>query len=392
MHTDSVIISVDGACRGNGRPGATAACAVFFAPDSPHNEAHILAADGPTPTSQRAELMGGIKALEAAKRLVATLDGSLNQVVIKADSAYLVRGATEWVSKWKGRGWTNAKGGPVVNQDLFRQLETRILDLEHMGILVQFFHVPRLQNQQADSAANEALDEASAPVRMIASPSRADMLPAKGKMEDPRRMTGVRPEILLISLDSQPWFDDMYSNLLGLLYDRTCVRHAGEAMSALDYLRSDEPVAVLVTDPGITHHKHRQVLERLIEYVSDGGTAIFCGLFSSFIQPSDLDAFFCVHFGLPWKYGHYRRTSFRLNPGVAATMASGTRLPHAVEPKAVHLSGVKQHAALFVPRDDECHTQTAVAWASVKQGWVGYVGDVNTEEETDRIILSMCGL
>ncbi|KAH7002681.1 ribonuclease H-like domain-containing protein, partial [Macrophomina phaseolina] len=162
VHYDSIMVAVDGACRGNGRPDATAACAIFFSQDSPYNETHVLSGDEFTPvTSQRAELMGGIKALEAAKRLVDYSEEagytSLNQVVIKTDSAYLMGGATVWIHKWKSRGWTNAKGAPVVNQDLFRLLEDRIETLEHAGVLVQFFHVPRHRNREADAAARRAL-------------------------------------------------------------------------------------------------------------------------------------------------------------------------------------------------------------------------------------------
>ena len=36
--------------------------------------------------------------------------------------------------------------------------------------------------------------------------------------------------------------------------------------------------------------------------------------------------------------------------------------------------------------------QTAVAFAKYGKGWVGYVGDVNGEEGSDKVILAMCGL
>ncbi|KAH7044082.1 ribonuclease H-like domain-containing protein, partial [Macrophomina phaseolina] len=161
-HANSVLIAVDGACRRNGRSDAIAACAVFFSKESPYNEAHVLAGDGSTPaTSQRAELMGAIKGLEAASRLVdhpeeAGLERP-QQIVIKTDSAYLVHGAAEWIAKWTVRGWKTAKGTPVANQDLFQRLEDRIQALEHMDIVVQFLRVPRRQNREADAAANRAL-------------------------------------------------------------------------------------------------------------------------------------------------------------------------------------------------------------------------------------------
>lgn len=37
-------------------------------------------------------------------------------------------------------------------------------------------------------------------------------------------------------------------------------------------------------------------------------------------------------------------------------------------------------------------TQTAVAFARYQQGWVGYVGNVNGEAGSDRVMVTMCGL
>ncbi|KAK8232840.1 ribonuclease H-like domain-containing protein, partial [Phyllosticta capitalensis] len=113
-HRDSVLIAVDGACRGNGQLDAMAAYAVFFAPSSRFNRSAILPTENATSTSQRAELSGGIAALEEAKQLT---------LVIKTDSEYLCFGATEWIAKWKKNGWKNARGRPVANRGLFQKLD-----------------------------------------------------------------------------------------------------------------------------------------------------------------------------------------------------------------------------------------------------------------------------
>ncbi|KAL1386448.1 ribonuclease H-like domain-containing protein [Phyllosticta capitalensis] len=159
FHYKSVLISFDGACRRNGQPDAVASWAVFFSASSPHNEAHLLP-DTATPTSQRAELTSGIKALKAVKRLIRPgeeLEG-IEQVVVKVDSEYLVRGATEWIHKWKSNGWTGSTGRLIVHRSLFQSLDDHIRDLEQEGIVVLFWLVPREQNQRADELANLALD------------------------------------------------------------------------------------------------------------------------------------------------------------------------------------------------------------------------------------------
>ncbi|KAL1642897.1 hypothetical protein SLS58_005138 [Diplodia intermedia] len=381
LHTDSVMIAVDGACRSNGRPDATAACAVFFTSNSIYNETHIITANGPyAPTSQRTELVGGIKGLEAAKRLATTLDGELKQVVIKTDSAYLFRGATEWIAKWEAREWKNAKGGPVVNQDLFRQLEVRIVELESMGVLVQFFQVPRAQNRQADAAANEALDAAEKPTHTVASALEA---PQGEKVEEREQTTDAAPFFVAISLAGDPRFDHYYRYLAALFYHRARIVRANDPSAACAYLAAAPPTAVLVTDAGITETHEGSVLNRLKEYVSNGGTVIFCGLFSIYVQPDKLSALFRTHFGLPWAGGDRARATFRLNPDAAAALPSLTSLPFEYDVEALLLKGVGRHAALFLPEGGEYWTQTAAAWARVGRGWVGYLGDDGSEDATD---------
>lgn len=43
-------------------------------------------------------------------------------------------------------------------------------------------------------------------------------------------------------------------------------------------------------------------------------------------------------------------------------------------------------------RHPEIRDQAAVAMAPLGEGKIGYVGDVNNEEETRTVILAMCGL
>ena len=110
----AVSVYTDGACIGNPGPGGWA----WAAPQG-------MFASGfeEMTTNQRMEVRAVLEALS-------THDG---RVVIVSDSAYVVNCFRQrWWIGWKARGWRNAKGQPVANQDLWRPLielvEARGLD------------------------------------------------------------------------------------------------------------------------------------------------------------------------------------------------------------------------------------------------------------------------
>jgi hypothetical protein len=212
-----------------------------------------------------------------------------------------------------------------------------------------------------------------------------------------------RPRIFLLSLDKQPFFDDIYTRLIDAIASKATIQRASQPSSALTYLSTKTPTAIIITDPGITKAAHSAVLEKVISYVRSGGIAIFAGQFSSFIRPNNLDRHFRSHWNLPWEFGDYHRTTVHLNQRVR--QLSKLALPAAYSVKAVFLKNVAPDAALYLPSMDsvtESHVfpsepvedreQTPVAFTAVGEGWLGYVGDVNTETESDAVILAMCGL
>ncbi|KAH7002680.1 hypothetical protein B0J12DRAFT_692532 [Macrophomina phaseolina] len=185
----------------------------------------------------------------------------------------------------------------------------------------------------------------------------------------------------------------MYSGLLSKLGTLAHVRRMKTAQNALEHLESAElPAAILVVDASITEQGNQKVLDKLKEYVVCGGTAIFCCHFSSFVQFSDLDTIFYSHFGLSWKAGSYTRATLCINSTATEELPSERRLTSTFSQKALHLMHVGHHSALYLTDEFICRSQTPIAWASVGRGQVGYVGDVNAQEETTEVILAMCGL
>src|SRR4051794_33855226 len=104
-----VDIYTDGACRGNPGPGGWAAILRVNGA-----EKELSGAETAT-TNNRMELMAVIMALAALKRGVSAQ--------VHTDSLYVLKGYSEWLPQWKGRGWRTADKKPVKNQDLWERLD-----------------------------------------------------------------------------------------------------------------------------------------------------------------------------------------------------------------------------------------------------------------------------
>ncbi|KAK3687696.1 hypothetical protein B0T22DRAFT_349821, partial [Podospora appendiculata] len=154
------------------------------------------------------------------------------------------------------------------------------------------------------------------------------------------------------------------------------------------------------------------VLMAVLEYVRGGGTAVLCNNFPGAMSSESTQNFFASA-GLPWELGAYHRTTFHLNPDadlVADSALLLSTLPWACNMNAVQLSNVADGDAWFRPNaTSKINTlasrfggiaaepvtdlkNTGAACAKVGLGKLGYVGDVNSEEDSVRIMLAMLGL
>ena len=103
-----------GACRRNPGPGGWAALIIREGEGEQALLVEEIGGHEPHTTNNRMELRA---AIEGLRRLPPD-----TQVQIVADSQYLVRGMTEWLPRWKRRGWRTASGNPVENRDLWAEL------------------------------------------------------------------------------------------------------------------------------------------------------------------------------------------------------------------------------------------------------------------------------
>lgn len=63
----------------------------------------------------------------------------------------------EWIYKWSRNGWRNARGDEVANRDLIQEASDLDDQLKEEGT-VTYTWIPRAENQDADEAANDAMD------------------------------------------------------------------------------------------------------------------------------------------------------------------------------------------------------------------------------------------
>ena len=135
----TIIAAADGSALGNPGPAGWA----WYVDED------CWAAGGwPESTNNRGELTAVLELLRATA-------GTGEDLLIQADSQYVINSLTKWRHGWKKRGWRKADGKPVLNDDLMKAL-----DAELAGRTVRFEwvrgHVGHPLNEAADSRARAA--------------------------------------------------------------------------------------------------------------------------------------------------------------------------------------------------------------------------------------------
>lgn len=144
-----VTIYTDGACRGNPGPGGWGVVL-----RSNGTEKQLWGGERGT-TNNRMEMTAAIRALEALKRPC--------RVTLITDSRYVIQGITEWMPGWKRRQWRNAARKPVLNVDLWKQLDSLASQHEIDWQWVRG-HSGDPGNELADALANRGIDELTADI------------------------------------------------------------------------------------------------------------------------------------------------------------------------------------------------------------------------------------
>ncbi len=101
----------DGSCLGNPGPGGWA-CILRCG----EKEKEMFGSE-PRTTNNRMELRAAVEGLRALTEPC--------EVEIVTDSQYVKNGITQWIARWKSNGWRTSAKAPVVNQDLWQELDAQ---------------------------------------------------------------------------------------------------------------------------------------------------------------------------------------------------------------------------------------------------------------------------
>jgi ribonuclease HI len=140
----SVRLITDGSCLGNPGPGGWAFILRF--------NGHKREAYGHAPhtTNNRMELSAAIEGLTALKERCT--------VEIVTDSEYVKNGITAWIHAWKRKGWMTSAKKPVVNRDLWEELD-RLVGAHNVKWEWTKGHASHEDNNRCDELAQQAARE-----------------------------------------------------------------------------------------------------------------------------------------------------------------------------------------------------------------------------------------
>ena len=133
-----LVISIDGACRRNGKPNCVSAGGVFIMHYNNALELTHTALKSSyelESTNQRGEMLALLTAIDYV------YDSKQSAQVI-TDSEYLFNTMTKnWVSNWANKGWITSTGEPVKNKDIWLQIKHAHDRCLAEGIELIFYHV-----------------------------------------------------------------------------------------------------------------------------------------------------------------------------------------------------------------------------------------------------------
>lgn len=222
-----------------------------------------------------------------------------------------------------------------------------------------------------------------------------------------------KPIILVLSIGAK-WMQDMcddpasFGAGLDDLLEHADLKRARTAKGALTYLdknTASPPDGILVTDTGVAQPAAKELLGRVVAYARAGGTVVMSYCFSSNMRMDEMTEFWKQAWDLPWEPASYHRTDLTLNESASTLQGQQVAaLQKVYSQKALCLKNVQREHCWYLPAEDSRiqsavfppdrvdQNETAVVFAPVGQGRVGYTGDVNMENGTHMVVKRMFGL
>ena len=139
-----VQLITDGACIGNPGPGGWA-CILRCG----EKTKEMFGSERQT-TNNRMEITAAIEGLRALREPC--------DVEVVTDSEYLKNGITTWIHGWKKKGWLTAAKKPVVNKDLWLELDEQVARHKTNWVWTKG-HASHTDNNRCDELATRAARE-----------------------------------------------------------------------------------------------------------------------------------------------------------------------------------------------------------------------------------------
>ena len=98
-------------------------------------------------------MTAAIRALEALREPC--------EIDLYTDSKYMIDGITQWIHGWKRKGWKSASKKPVLNEDLWRQLDS-LRDEHKVNWHWVKGHAGHPENERVDQLASDAAERIAA--------------------------------------------------------------------------------------------------------------------------------------------------------------------------------------------------------------------------------------
>lgn len=147
------IVHTDGACRNNPGPGGWGVVLQLEAEGSIIKEKDLSDATVKETTNNRMELsavLGGLKRLK---------DKTI-PITVRSDSKYVIDGMSNWLEGWKRNGWRTSNKKPVLNMDLWQELDQLCETLGPITWTWVKGHSGDPMNERCDRLAKLAIDKA----------------------------------------------------------------------------------------------------------------------------------------------------------------------------------------------------------------------------------------
>lgn len=142
---EKIYIYSDGACSGNPGHGGWGAIIKY------NGQPFEISGGAEETTNNQMELLGFINALKFAIQNF----GKNKPIEVCLDSQYVLKGTKDWMPSWKKNGWKKSDGKPVLNLELWKEIDSLVKGLKINYVWVKG-HAGHPENERCDALAVKA--------------------------------------------------------------------------------------------------------------------------------------------------------------------------------------------------------------------------------------------